>query len=53
MNKLMCFRDSQVKRLVDNPKLLIGDVTTVNLTKMSGGKVLRSYNLIRIQTPFF
>lgn len=37
MTKLMSFRESQVKRLSEDPKLLIGDVTTVNLTKMSGG----------------
>lgn len=37
----MSFRDSQVKRMAENPKLLIGDVTTVNLTKMSGGNIYK------------
>ncbi|KAH8267278.1 hypothetical protein KR018_000679 [Drosophila ironensis] len=35
--KMMEFRDTQVKRLQDNPELLIGDVTTINLTTISGG----------------
>lgn len=33
----MDFRDSQVKRLKENPDLTIGDVTTLNITKMKGG----------------
>ncbi|XP_034117714.1 aminoacylase-1-like [Drosophila albomicans] len=37
LSKMNEFRNSQVKLLKDNPKLMIGDVTTVNLTKVSGG----------------
>jgi len=33
----MEFRASQVKLLKENPNLLNGDVTTVNLTQISGG----------------
>ncbi|XP_016959782.1 aminoacylase-1 [Drosophila biarmipes] len=36
-SKLMEFRAGQVKRLKDNPELLIGDVTTINLTSVVGG----------------
>ncbi|XP_023331715.1 aminoacylase-1 [Eurytemora carolleeae] len=37
INKLMEFRDKEKKRLLDNPQLTLGDVTTVNLTIMEGG----------------
>ncbi|XP_055684952.1 aminoacylase-1-like [Lutzomyia longipalpis] len=37
IDKLMDLRKYEVKRLENNPELLIGDVTTVNLTKISGG----------------
>jgi len=33
----MEFRASQVKRLAEHPNLDIGDVTTVNLTRIGGG----------------
>ncbi|EDV49624.1 uncharacterized protein Dere_GG17282 [Drosophila erecta] len=36
-NKMMEFRASQERRLKDNPELQIGDVTTINLTIVSGG----------------
>ncbi|XP_060647709.1 aminoacylase-1-like [Drosophila nasuta] len=37
VNKFTEYRDSQVKRLEDNPNFDIGDVTTVNLTRINGG----------------
>ncbi|XP_020817680.1 aminoacylase-1-like [Drosophila serrata] len=37
LEKLLQFRDSQVQRLANDPSLDIGDVTTVNLTQLSGG----------------
>ncbi|EDV95053.1 aminoacylase-1A [Drosophila grimshawi] len=37
VNKMMEFRASQVKRLAEDSTIDIGDVTTVNLTKLSGG----------------
>lgn len=38
MDKIYDFRRSQEKILEDNPKMLLGDVTTVNVTRMNGGK---------------
>ncbi|GAB0091333.1 aminoacylase-1 [Sergentomyia squamirostris] len=37
LDKMMDMRREQEKRLEDNPNLLIGDVTTINLTMISGG----------------
>ncbi|XP_030378115.1 aminoacylase-1 [Scaptodrosophila lebanonensis] len=37
VGKMMELRRSQVLRLENNPELTIGDVTTVNLTRLSGG----------------
>ncbi|XP_049529285.1 aminoacylase-1A-like [Anopheles darlingi] len=37
IDKLMRFREQEVKRLENNPDFTIGDVTTVNLTIMKGG----------------
>lgn len=37
VNKLMGYRETQVKALSDNKRLFFGDVTTVNLTMVSGG----------------
>ncbi|XP_030563931.1 aminoacylase-1-like [Drosophila novamexicana] len=37
LNKLMEFRESQVKRLEEDLNMDIGDVTTVNLTQLHGG----------------
>lgn len=37
INKLLGYRETMKKKLDDNPKLTLGDVTTVNLTMMSGG----------------
>ncbi|XP_030563930.1 aminoacylase-1-like [Drosophila novamexicana] len=37
VNKMMGFRASQVQKLKDNTKLFFGDVTTVNLTQLTGG----------------
>ncbi|TMW48983.1 hypothetical protein DOY81_005927 [Sarcophaga bullata] len=37
LNKMMAFREHESKRLERDPNLTIGDVTTVNLTKISGG----------------
>lgn len=38
MDKLYEYRRSQEKILEDNPDLLLGDVTTLNVTKVCGGK---------------
>ncbi|KNC28371.1 hypothetical protein FF38_01389 [Lucilia cuprina] len=37
LHKMMSMREEQVRRLENNPQLTIGDVTTINLTKISGG----------------
>jgi len=37
LDRFIDYRNSQVKRLSDNPELTIGDVTTVNITMMNGG----------------
>ncbi|XP_017026519.1 aminoacylase-1-like [Drosophila kikkawai] len=37
ISKMMELRAVQVQRLKDNPKLQIGDVTTINLTTVNGG----------------
>lgn len=37
LNKLMEYRDTQVKRLEQDPKLETADVTTINLTQLNGG----------------
>ncbi|KAH9631693.1 hypothetical protein HF086_014694 [Spodoptera exigua] len=37
VDKLMDIRAESKKKLADNPNLTIGDVTTVNLTMLSGG----------------
>ncbi|XP_026744436.1 aminoacylase-1-like [Trichoplusia ni] len=37
IDKLMDLRLESKKKLADNPELTIGDVTSVNLTKLSGG----------------
>uniref|UniRef100_A0A1B0A2Y1 N-acyl-aliphatic-L-amino acid amidohydrolase n=1 Tax=Glossina pallidipes TaxID=7398 RepID=A0A1B0A2Y1_GLOPL len=37
LDKMMTYRTEQVKRLESDGKLKIGDVTTINLTKISGG----------------
>lgn len=34
---MMSMREHQVRRLENNPELTIGDVTTINLTKIEGG----------------
>lgn len=38
ISKFMEFRRHEVFRLESNPSLTIGDVTTVNLTRLNGGK---------------
>ncbi|KAI1710839.1 peptidase family m20/M25/M40 domain-containing protein [Ditylenchus destructor] len=37
LNRLLGFREEQYQRLKDNPEIGIGNVTTVNLTQISGG----------------
>ena len=37
MNKILGYRDTQKKLLEANPEFTLGDVTTVNLTMISGG----------------
>ncbi|XP_055714094.1 aminoacylase-1-like [Phlebotomus papatasi] len=37
LDKMMDFREKEAQRLENNPDLLIGDVTTVNLTRIFGG----------------
>jgi aminoacylase len=36
------YRDTQVQRLLENPELTIGDVTTVNITMINGGVQLNT-----------
>jgi aminoacylase len=38
LNKIYDFRRSQEKLLEDNPVLELGDVTTINVTRINGGK---------------
>lgn len=38
LGKLFDYRKSQEKLLEDDPNLMLGDVTTVNVTKLIGGK---------------
>lgn len=38
LNKIYEFRKSQQKLLEDNPDLDLGDVTSINVTKINGGK---------------
>jgi aminoacylase len=37
LDRFIDYRNTQVKRLNDNPELTIGDVTTVNVTILEGG----------------
>ncbi|GAB1600777.1 aminoacylase-1-like [Argonauta hians] len=37
INKLLSYRDEEEKRLKSNPNLVLGDVTSVNLTMVEGG----------------
>lgn len=37
IDRMMDFRENEVKKLENNPEFTIGDVTTVNLTIMQGG----------------
>lgn len=37
LDRCIDYRNAQLKKLKDNPKLTIGDVTTVNVTKINGG----------------
>ncbi|KAM8716719.1 hypothetical protein ACLKA7_003570 [Drosophila subpalustris] len=37
INKMMELRQTQVDRMKNNPELTIGDVTTVNITRLGGG----------------
>lgn len=37
ITKMTEFRSNEVAKLANNPRLAIGDVTTVNLTMLSGG----------------
>ena len=47
MNKLLNFREEQKAILESDPDIKLGDVTTVNLTTMSGGiQVSCSYFII-------
>ncbi|XP_069500110.1 aminoacylase-1 [Ambystoma mexicanum] len=43
INSLMEFREQEKQRLESDPRLTLGDVTTVNLTKLGGGV---AYNVI-------
>jgi aminoacylase len=42
LNFFYDYRDTQVKKLLDNPDLTIGDVTTVNITMINGGVQLNT-----------
>lgn len=37
VSKFLEFRSKEAKRLADNPTMFMGDVTSVNLTKIQGG----------------
>lgn len=37
IDKFLTFRKSESEKLENSPKITIGDVTTVNLTMISGG----------------
>lgn len=37
LDRMMDYRDEQVKKLQNNPEFTVGDVTTVNLTIITGG----------------
>lgn len=37
LDRFIDYRNTQVKRLSDDPELTIGDVTTVNITMLNGG----------------
>lgn len=37
INKFMELREHEVRKLKNNPELLLGDVTTINLTMLEGG----------------
>jgi aminoacylase len=38
LNKIYDFRRGQEQLLIDNPELELGDVTTINVTRLNGGK---------------
>lgn len=38
LDRFFEFRNSEAQKLIDNPELTIGDVTTVNLTVINGGQ---------------
>lgn len=38
IDRMMDFREQEVRKLENNPDWTIGDVTTINLTVISGGK---------------
>lgn len=42
LDRFYDYRDTQVKRLKENPELTIGDVTTVNITMINGGVQLNT-----------
>lgn len=37
INKMAEFRSNEAAKLANNPEFTLGDVTTVNLTKLNGG----------------
>lgn len=37
IDRMMDFRENEVRKLENNPELAIGDVTTVNMTVIKGG----------------
>lgn len=37
LDRFIDYRNTQVKRLEDNPELQVGDVTTINVTIINGG----------------
>lgn len=38
LGKYLQFRNGQIQKLIDNPELTIGDVTTTNFTVVNGGQ---------------
>lgn len=38
LGKYLTFRNGEIQKLINNPELTIGDVTTINLTIINGGQ---------------
>lgn len=47
INKFLDFRDSEKKRLLENSKLTIGDVTSVNLVSLEVRNLLNKFRFLQ------